>query len=58
MAHCHPDKLHWAKGLCANCYIQQQKKNNARKALCHPEQPHYARVYASFAGNVKSGLDA
>ena len=25
---CHPDKPHYAKGLCTNCYTKQLKKDN------------------------------
>ena len=41
---CHPEKPHWAKGLCSACY---QAKRNPPKPLtvntCHPERPHLAK---------------
>lgn len=43
-ATCHPERKHYAHGLCKSCYIGQFKKSwvNPNKAACHPDRPHHA----------------
>lgn len=46
-ATCHPDRPHWAKGLCASCYQTAWKRQNPEKfaarprrmSECHPDRP-------------------
>lgn len=47
-APCHPDKMHYAKGLCKNCYYSQLRRRPRRIRLptpvtCHPGRKHAAR---------------
>jgi hypothetical protein len=43
----HPDRVHYAKGLCAGCYRRggEPPKPPRTRGVCahHPERPHYAR---------------
>jgi hypothetical protein len=45
---CHPDKRHYARGLCMACYrkLAKNQKDFAR-ATCHPDKPHIARGLCS-----------
>lgn len=47
-ADCHPDREHYARGLCASCYHSQAIKQNAVKATCHPERAHYANGFCNI----------
>lgn len=44
-ADCHPDRPHFAKGLCLRCYRrltkQRNRQRNRPKALCHPERSRF-----------------
>ena len=49
---CHPDRAHWALGLCASCYTIQRQKGwpngkpkSVRRAFasCHKDKKHFAR---------------
>lgn len=42
-ADCHPDRKHFARGLCGPCYKERQHAKTARPARCHPERLEEAR---------------
>lgn len=52
-ADCHPDRPHWARGLCTSCYQRWWKETNPERAAfraanrrpapCHPNKPVLAR---------------
>jgi hypothetical protein len=56
-ATCHPDRPHWARGMCTSCYQTWWKQENPeryakrmrkrRMATCHPDSPVLARDLCS-----------
>ena len=47
---CHPNRKHFALGLCESCYGKEKHKRqkesghtNSVKARCHPDRPHVAK---------------
>ncbi len=40
---CHPDRKHYAKGLCNKCYNRTWV--NTRLAECHPERKHFSKGF-------------
>lgn len=42
-ATCHPDRKHYAHGLCDRCYARARRAPSKRAALCHPERPHVSK---------------
>jgi hypothetical protein len=56
-ATCHPDRPHWARGMCTSCYQTwwreenperyAERLKNQRRATCHPERPVLARGLCS-----------
>ena len=49
-ASCHPDRDHYAKGLCKSCYVQlvrnpeTTRKNNAKREERHREERNRIRA--------------
>jgi recombination endonuclease VII len=50
-ADCHPNRIHWARGMCAACYqtwwrqehVERYKNRPRTPATCHPRQPVLAQ---------------
>lgn len=41
---CHPERKHWAKGLCNACYnAARERRVDLPAATCHPQRSHHAR---------------
>lgn len=43
---CHPDRKHYAKGLCCSCYdssLRLKAEKKEKIVTCHPDKPYYAK---------------
>ena len=64
-AECHPDRLHYAKGLCSRCYgrtkLRPSTKKPPKAPSCHPDRAHHAKGMCRqcyFKGRSKGAIRA